>query len=74
MPECGRDRRLELHTLMVHRMIEAEHIGVQAEPVQRVIAVAVLHIAADRMPHVGRITQTARPYPVCRERHFRQSF
>ena len=55
MPESCRNRGLELHALMRHGMMEAEHIGMQTEPVQRVVAVAVLHVAADRMAHVGRV-------------------
>lgn len=36
-------------------MGEAKEPGVQAEAVQRVIAIAILHVAADRMSHVGRV-------------------
>ena len=34
---------------------EAEHVGMQAKPVQRVVAVAVFHVATYRMSHIGGV-------------------
>ena len=53
--EGGGDRSLELHALVGDRMVEAEQESVEAEPVERVVAIAVFHIAADGMPHVGGV-------------------
>ena len=36
-------------------MHEAQHVGVEAETVQRIVAVAIFRVAADRMSHVRRV-------------------
>ena len=38
---------------MVYRMIETEHISVQTEPTDGVVTVAIFHVAANGMSHVG---------------------
>ena len=40
---------------MVYRMIETEDVSVKAQPSDRVITIAILHIATDGMPHIGRV-------------------
>lgn len=53
MPErCGYGS-LKLHALASDRMPEAEHVGVQAQAVQWVVAIAILYVAANGMAHVG---------------------
>ena len=34
-------------------MIEAEHIGVETQTIQGIVSVAVFHVAANWMPHIG---------------------
>lgn len=36
-------------------MMEAQQPGMQAEAVQRIVTVAILLIATDRMPQIGRM-------------------
>ena len=36
-------------------MIETQDVGMQAKPADDVVAVAIFHIAANGMPHVGRM-------------------
>ena len=55
MSEICWNRSLEFHTLMCHGMIETEHIGMQTKTVQRVVAVTILYITTDRMPHICRM-------------------
>lgn len=49
------DRRAELHRLVGNRVIEAKHVGMETETSDRIIAIAVFDVAADRMPHVGGV-------------------
>ena len=44
---------LKLHPLMCHGMVETEDVSMQTKTVQRVVAIAVFHITANGMPHVG---------------------
>lgn len=53
LAEVGRYLSLEFHSPMVYRMIEAELVGMQAEPSHGVVAVAVLDISANGVSHVG---------------------
>ena len=53
--EGCRYRRREVHTFARHGMGEAQHIGMQTEAVQRVVAIAIFDVAADRMTHIGRM-------------------
>ena len=55
MAELSRNHRLELHRLARHGMVEAQHIGMQTKTVDRVVAVAILDVAAYGMPHIGRV-------------------
>ena len=36
-------------------MIETKHVGVKTKTVERVVAIAVLHISADGMPHISGV-------------------
>ena len=40
---------------MRYRMVEAEHIGVEAQATKRIISIAILHIATHRMVHICRV-------------------
>ena len=55
MTECGWHWGLELHGLTRHRMIETQQPGMQAQSMQRVVTITILCVAADRMPHIGRM-------------------
>ena len=50
--ELIRNWSFKLHWLMSHRMIEAEHISMQAKTAAWVITVSVLDVATDRMAHI----------------------
>ncbi len=53
MLEAGRYHGFKLHALSRYGMEEAQHGGMQAQPVQGVVAVAVFHVSAYRMADVG---------------------
>ena len=53
--ELRRNGGLEFHALACHGMEEAQQVGMEAEAVDGVVAIAVLHIATYGMPHVGRV-------------------
>ena len=53
--ELGRNGGLEFHALACHGMEEAQQVGVEAEAVDGVVAVAVLDIATYGMAHIGRV-------------------
>lgn len=53
--EGCRYRRREVHAFARHGMGEAQHIGMQTEAMQRVVAIAIFDVAADWMAHVGRM-------------------
>ena len=55
MTELCRNHRLKLHRLMRYGMIEAQHVGMKAQTMYWVIAIAVLHIATNRMIHICRM-------------------
>ena len=48
-----RNGSFKLHRLMRYRMVEAEHIGVEAQATKRIISIAILHIATHRMTHIS---------------------
>lgn len=45
----------ELHWLVCHWMVEAEHVGMEAQASDRIIAIAVFDVATDRMSHVSGV-------------------
>ncbi len=40
---------------MVYRVIEAENVSMKAEASDWIIAIAILYVSANRMPHIGRM-------------------
>ena len=55
LPEGRGNRGLELHGFASHRMRKAEQPRMETEPMERVVTIAVLRVAADGMSHVGRM-------------------
>ena len=47
-----RYRCLKLHWLTRYWVMEAEHIGMKAETVKRIITITILDVTTNRMPHI----------------------
>lgn len=54
-PESNGNGSLELHVLVSHGVDKAQQEGMQAKTVQGVVAIAILGVATDGMPHVSRM-------------------
>ena len=55
MTEGSRYHCFKLHTFTRYRMGETEDISMQTEPMERVVAVTIFHIATHRMSHISRM-------------------
>ncbi len=54
-PEQLRNIRLKFHRLVRDRMIETQLVCMQTETSKRIVAIAVLDIATDRMTYISRV-------------------
>ena len=53
MTEIGWDVCFKLHGLAGGGMKETETVGMEAETMDRVVAIAVFYVAANRVAHIG---------------------
>lgn len=55
MEECRRNWSLKLHGLMGYRMIKTKDIGMKAQSPTGIVAIAIFHVATNRMPHISTV-------------------
>ena len=55
MKECRWDWSLKLHGLMGYRMIKTKDIGMKAQSPTGIVAIAIFHVATNRMPHIRTV-------------------